>query len=126
MTTDGVIRILERVEFDTGKDTILPSSIPVLEDVRQILATVPQIRKVRVEGHTDSRGSDRANLDLSDRRARSVVRWLTDHGIVPGRLEAQGFGEAHPIASNRSSAGRQTNRRVEFHVFAVESPQQEQ
>ena len=112
----GTIEILQRVEFGSNSDVILERSNPVLEAVQQILSTNPQIRKLRVEGHTDDRGNDQRNLDLSNRRAASVVRWLVDHGVDGSRLESQGFGETRPIADNRTNAGRQTNRRVEFHI----------
>jgi|GEM_PF-4174403 len=57
-----------------------------------------------------------ANLELSRRRAASVVRWLAEHGVTGARLEGWGCGELHPTEPNRTSAGRQSNRRVEFHI----------
>ncbi|MBZ0121190.1 MAG: OmpA family protein [Sandaracinaceae bacterium] len=119
----GQIRILQRVEFATGGDRILPRSIPVLEEVRSVIAANPQILRVRVEGHTDDRGNDRRNLQLSTRRARSVMRWLSEHGIEAARLEGQGCGELHALEANRTAAGRQANRRVEFHVVEPAPPQ---
>lgn len=116
MTSEGTITILERVEFATGSDRILAPSEPVLLAVQQILATNPQIRRLRVEGHTDDRGNDARNLTLSQSRAESVVRWLTAHEIAVDRLEAQGLGETRPLVPNRSSRNRQVNRRVEFHI----------
>jgi outer membrane protein OmpA-like peptidoglycan-associated protein len=113
----GEIRILERVEFETGKDVILQRSEAILEEVRGVMAANPAIRRVRVEGHTDDRGRDSTNMDLSRRRAQSVVRWLTEHGIAAARLEGWGCGEVLPVESNRTSAGRQSNRRVEFHIL---------
>ena len=112
----GTIEILQRVEFATNSDVILERSNPVLEAVREILATNPQIRRLRIEGHTDDRGNDQANMTLSNRRATSVAAWLAEHGIDASRLESQGYGETRPIADNRSANGRQTNRRVEFHI----------
>ena len=116
MTAEGTITILERVEFATGSDRILPASEPVLQAVQQILATNPQIHRLRVEGHTDDVGDDARNLALSQGRAESVMRWLSAHGVEAARLEAQGFGETRPLASNRRSRNRQLNRRVEFHI----------
>jgi outer membrane protein OmpA-like peptidoglycan-associated protein len=112
----GRILILERVEFATSRDVILSRSEPILEEVRATLAANPQLRRVRIEGHTDDRGRDASNLDLSQRRAASVTRWLTEHGIPTERLEAYGCGETQPIETNDTSEGRQANRRVEFHV----------
>jgi outer membrane protein OmpA-like peptidoglycan-associated protein len=114
---EGQIIILERVEFATNKDIILDSSGPVLSEVRDVLAANPKLKLVRVEGHTDDRGKDAYNLDLSKRRSRSVARWLEDHGIDANRLEAYGCGETNPIADNGTRDGRQTNRRVEFHII---------
>ncbi|MBN1771045.1 MAG: OmpA family protein [Deltaproteobacteria bacterium] len=116
----GVIHILQRVEFATNKDVILERSEPVLEEVRAVLAANPSLTRIRVEGHTDDRGRDSRNMDLSRRRAASVVRWLVDHGIAAGRLDGWGCGENLPATGNDTDEGRQTNRRVEFHI--VEPP----
>lgn len=116
VTEEGTIRILERVEFATNRDVILERSEPVLQDVATILYSNDQIRRLRIEGHTDDRGRDEMNLDLSVRRARSVMSWLGSHGVQGERLEAWGCGEHISIATNRTRTGRQTNRRVEFHI----------
>jgi large repetitive protein len=113
---DGRIVILDRVEFATNKDVILEASEPLLLEVGATLKVNPQIKRVRVEGHTDSRGRDAANLDLSRRRAASVARWLVAHDIASERLQAYGCGETIAIDSNDTDAGRQANRRVEFHI----------
>jgi outer membrane protein OmpA-like peptidoglycan-associated protein len=118
---DGQIRILDRVEFAVNKDVILSRSEAILEAVRDLLEKHQDIRRVRVEGHTDDVGRDKKNLDLSRRRAASVNRWLTQHGIEGDRLEAWGCGELHPIADNSGDDGRQTNRRVEFHILVPTS-----
>jgi outer membrane protein OmpA-like peptidoglycan-associated protein len=116
----GQIYILDRVEFATGKDVILESSTPILEEVGRTLAVNPQMKVIRVEGHTDNKGKAKKNLDLSKRRARSVARWLSEHGVEAVRLEAYGCGQSRPIAPNTSEAGRQQNRRVEFHIVDPE------
>jgi outer membrane protein OmpA-like peptidoglycan-associated protein len=110
------IRINERIEFELDKARILPESEVVLEAVQSILDAHPEIEEVRVEGHTDSQGRDKYNLKLSQRRAASVVKWLTDHGIDKSRLKPKGFGETRPIDDNETPEGRQRNRRVEFHI----------
>ncbi len=112
----GQVRILQQVFFATNRETILPRSFPLLQAVADALTASPDIRRVEVEGHTDSVGNDAHNLDLSQRRANSVMAWLTQHGIVATRLEARGYGETHPIATNATGAGRAQNRRVEFHI----------
>ena len=110
------IRILQRIEFEYDSDVLRPSATPVLQEVLSVLQANPQIRRVRIEGHTDSRGREAYNLDLSTRRAQSVMRWLTERGLSAARLEAEGFGESRPVESNRTAEGRQANRRVEFHI----------
>jgi len=71
---------------------------------------------VRVEGHTDSVGSDKYNQRLSERRAHAVVKYLIGKGIESNRLQAAGFGESRPIAPNETPEGRAKNRRTEFHI----------
>jgi outer membrane protein OmpA-like peptidoglycan-associated protein len=114
--------VIERVEFATDKDVILESSEPILADVLDVLTNSPELQHVRIEGHTDDRGKDKDNMDLSRRRARSVANWLIEHGDAPARLQAWGCGETHPKASNKKRAGRQTNRRVEFHILDGQTP----
>ena len=109
--------ILRRIEFATDSAQILERSERILEEVRSVLAANPQIRRIRVEGHTDDRGREAHNLDLSHRRAASVVEWLTSHDIAASRLVSEGFGESRPIETNDTRAGRQANRRVEFHII---------
>ena len=81
-----------------------------------MLAAHPEIASVRVEGHTDSRGSVAHNTSLSDRRAKAVRRWLIEKGIAPARLSARGYGPSRPVADNATAEGRAANRRVEFHL----------
>ncbi len=112
------IVILEKLYFASGKDRILRRSFPVLTAVASILKKSPDILQVRVEGHTDSRGRDTYNQRLSQRRAEAVMRKLISEGIDASRLEAAGYGEARPVADNKSSEGRERNRRVEFLILA--------
>jgi len=85
--------------------------------VAALLKNYAHIKKVRVEGHTDSQGEDAFNLDLSQRRANSVRTYLVGKGVGEDRLEAVGYGEAKPIASNANARGREKNRRVEFLII---------
>jgi uncharacterized repeat protein (TIGR01451 family)/MYXO-CTERM domain-containing protein len=121
----GLIVILQRVEFETNGDVLLAPSIPVLEEVRAVLAANPNLDHLRIEGHTDDRGRDATNLELSRRRAATVVGWLVGHGIARERLESWGCGELHPTESNRTARGRQSNRRVEFHIMAGATPSEQ-
>ncbi|MCC6645431.1 MAG: OmpA family protein [Polyangiaceae bacterium] len=112
----GQIKILEQVKFKTGSSVILPESDGILTAVTAVLKEHAEIKKVRVEGHTDSKGAAGANKALSQARAASVVKWLVSHGIDSKRLYPKGFGQERPIDSNDTDAGRQNNRRVEFHI----------
>jgi OOP family OmpA-OmpF porin len=73
-------------------------------------------RNIRIEGYTDNSGTESYNLDLSQRRADAVRDFLIDQGISPNRIIARGYGEAEPVASNDTAAGRRENRRVEVIV----------
>lgn len=103
------------VTFDFNKDILKPDSAPVLEKAAALLKARPAL-KVEVQGHTDNVGGDAANLQLSNARAASVMRWLAAHGIAQDRLTSKGFGKTHPVADNGSEAGRARNRRVELVV----------
>jgi outer membrane protein OmpA-like peptidoglycan-associated protein len=104
------------IEFDTGAATIRDSmaSQAVLSSVLTILQNNPSITRVRVEGHTDSDGSDASNLVLSQLRAAAVVKWLVDHGVALGRLNSVGCGASDPLVPNVSPENKQRNRRTEF------------
>jgi outer membrane protein OmpA-like peptidoglycan-associated protein len=119
----GQIRIVEQVFFATDRDQILPRSFRILTAVAEVLRAAPHIRRVSVNGHTDNRASEEHNNDLSQRRANSVMRWLTEHGIDASRLEAHGYGASRPIAPNTNEAGRARNRRVEFVILDPAQPQ---
>ncbi len=109
------IRLNEKVFFKSGKADILSQSYPLLNEVAEILKKKKKI-SIRIEGHTDSVGSSRYNLKLSDRRAASVRLFLAERGIENSRMVSEGFGEERPIETNSSDAGRASNRRVEIHI----------
>jgi outer membrane protein OmpA-like peptidoglycan-associated protein len=103
------------VLFATGKSDLQPAALATLDTV---LASIgkEQNRRILVEGHTDSVGSVASNLQLSQRRADAVMQYLIAHGIAPQRISASGMGEANPIDTNATAAGRQHNRRVDVIV----------
>lgn len=107
-TTRGIL-------FDVDSDVLRPESTPVLEELRSTLDGHPELM-VTIVGHTDSTGDDAHNLDLSQRRAQSVVDYLVQNGIDSGRMEADGRGETVPVADNETPEGRQANRRVVIQV----------
>jgi outer membrane protein OmpA-like peptidoglycan-associated protein len=111
------LSLRDAIHFDTGKDTIKPESGRILDEIARILSTRQEIRRIRVEGHTDNVGSRPYNLDLSQRRAASVVRALAARGIPAARLEPVGYGFDRPVTSNATALGRAKNRRVEFTIL---------
>ena len=106
---------LKGIKFESGKDVILKVSNPILDNVVKVLTDKPMY-KLSIEGHTDSQGDDIKNMDLSEKRAAAVLKYLTDKGIDTSRLTPQGFGETKPIGDNETVAGRAENRRVELIV----------
>lgn len=107
---------MQPVQFATGSSQLLNASDTVLTAVADAIKKYPNL-KLRVEGHTDSQGSDTTNLKLSQRRADAVKAALVEKGIPSEQLNAAGFGETRPIDSNDTAEGRANNRRVEFMVF---------
>lgn len=117
--TDNRIHLPGPVVFRTGSDVIDPISDPVLEIVLDYMVAKPEVTLLRIEGHTDSDGNAGANQSLSEKRAMSVARWLTDAGIDCRRLMPVGFGQTKPIAPNDSADNKAQNRRVAFVNAAV-------
>ncbi len=101
------------IHFDTGKADILPDSASTLQEIVKMMQQDADL-KLRVEGHTDNRGSPAPNQALSEKRAQAVVAWLTSHGVAASRLTAKGFGQNKPIADNSTPEGQAKNRRVEL------------
>ena len=101
------------INFDTGKATLRPESNAVLEEVRKLAASHPDL-KLRIEGHTDNVGNAAANRKLSEERANAVRGWLVAHGVKAGQLAASGLGDTKPVADNKTEDGRAKNRRVEL------------
>jgi len=121
----GEVKILERIEFDTNKATLRPESEGVLKAVAEILAEHKEVKRIQVQGHTDSRGVKAYNKVLSDKRAAAVKKWLIDAGIDASRLESKGFGQEQPVDTNETDSGRQNNRRVQFIIVGTTEGQPE-
>ena len=115
--TDSRILISERIYFDYDTDTIRSVSMPLLDQVAEVVLRLSAGKGIRVEGYSDSEGDDQYNLDLSYRRARSVVEYLVGRGVPRPRTDYIGYGEQHPVAPNDSPEGRALNRRVEFTIL---------
>jgi outer membrane protein OmpA-like peptidoglycan-associated protein len=109
------------IHFETAKWDILPESTPILDDIGSILIQWPQLR-IEVGGHCDARGSDAYNLDLSQKRAQSVLDYMLQKfpQIERAQYAAKGYGERVPVASNKTVEGMAKNRRVEFKVLNTE------
>lgn len=114
-TDRGLVLTLGDVLFDTGQSTLKPGAVPTVERLAQFMGDYPD-RSVRVEGHTDSVGSDTLNQQLSEQRAMAVRDALVARGIDAARIQTVGYGEARPIAGNDTAGGRQQNRRIEIVV----------
>jgi outer membrane protein OmpA-like peptidoglycan-associated protein len=116
LQTDRIV-VLEPIQFDK-KNKVEPRSHRVLGVVAKLLELHPEILRVRIEGHTDNKGSAIDNLDISKARATAVRRHLIDVAGIDGkRLTAQGFGPDRPVADNKTEAGRAKNRRIEFFIL---------
>jgi outer membrane protein OmpA-like peptidoglycan-associated protein len=111
------IGLLQPILFGSARTAIDRESGIVLRSVARLLQEHPEILRLRVEAHTDSKGSSDSNLRLSERRADAVVKALIRLGVDRVRLESAGYGDARPAASNRTGAGRAANRRVEFLIL---------
>jgi len=115
-TDRGMVMTLSDVLFDTGKATLKPGANRDLDRLAQALKDNSNTR-VKIEGYTDSVGSDSYNQGLSERRAQAVADALQMRGVPADRYQVEGLGKEYPVATNDTQAGRQQNRRVEI-VFS--------
>lgn len=106
---------IKNLEFDLGKSTIRSKSYPTLDRVASLL--IEKNFSLKLAGHTDNTGSRELNLRLSKDRAESIKAYLVEKGANASRIEATGYGPDQPIATNKTAAGRQQNRRVEFTLY---------
>ena len=111
--TQEKIELKRQVQFATAKALINKDSFELLDEVVELLKKNPQI-KLRIEGHTDTKGKPAKNLPLSRDRAKAVMDYLTKGGIDASRLSSEGYGQTCPIADNATEQGREKNRRTDF------------
>jgi outer membrane protein OmpA-like peptidoglycan-associated protein len=110
-----------KVFFEIDRAELQRDSVFVLDDLAKTLLEHPEIKLIRVEGHTDTTGTDQHNLDLSKARAQAVVDYLVSQGVEPSRLVSEGLGETRPLQAGDSEAVHATNRRVEFHIVEMQT-----
>jgi len=110
-----VVQMAGDILFETGSSALKPQSVDDLEKMGDILAKYSDDR-IKVYGYTDSQGGKAANEELSLRRADAVKRVLVGRGVQEKQITSLGMGEAQPVATNSTSAGRSKNRRVELHI----------
>ncbi len=111
------INIKGTIHFGTNNAELRPDGEQLLDEVADVLTKHPEIRRVRIEGHTDNRGNADANLQLSKARAASVMGYLVKAGVDGGRLESEGFGATQPLVPNITPVQRAKNRRVAFKIL---------
>jgi outer membrane protein OmpA-like peptidoglycan-associated protein len=123
---EGQLDILEKVYFKKGSAKLQKRSWALLDNVAAVLIAHPEIKKIRVEGHSDKSGSLKYNMILSKKRANTVVRYLVGRGQVSkSRLVAQGFGPKKPLVPDAKTKEEEAmNRRVEFHIVKKAEPQE--
>jgi outer membrane protein OmpA-like peptidoglycan-associated protein len=107
--------VFDRLLFETGSATLKPESQEQLHNIAAILQAYPNA-KIQIGGYTDNQGDPASNLQLSRDRAQNVQTSLIALGVGPSRIEAEGYGEQYPVASNATEAGRARNRRISLHV----------
>ncbi|MFZ5971334.1 MAG: OmpA family protein [Bacteroidota bacterium] len=115
----GLTVRLKNIYFDFDRTTLKSESFVELDKVVDFLKANPNV-EIEISGHTDSKGSDEYNANLSQGRSQAVVDYIVSQGIDVGRLTAHGYGESKPIDSNDTEEGRANNRRVEFTVMKVD------
>ena len=116
------IVIDQKIKFDAAKADILAESNSLLDDIAEALKANPQIKKIEVQGYTDSAGDAAKNLKLSSDRAKAVVEALVKRGAAKETLISKGYGVEKPIGDNKTDEGREKNRRVEFLILEPKAP----
>ena len=120
----GLVTEDRKITFDPGSATLSASANPIVDDIAEILRNCPDLR-MQISGYTDSQGREEMNLQLSQERATAVLSALRMRRVPVSTFEAEGFGEADPIADNDTEEGREANRRIEFSLIVPESAEEE-
>jgi outer membrane protein OmpA-like peptidoglycan-associated protein len=106
-------------EFNEARIKQTPGTFQTLEALAELMKKHPNVTKLRIEGHTDSKGPKKANERLSKARADAVAKWLSEHDVAESRLVTIGFGSRRPLKPNDSEANRAQNRRTEYYVEEI-------
>jgi OmpA-OmpF porin, OOP family len=112
----GEVLKVGKINFEPGSATIDASALGTMDDIAEILKRCGDL-PLEIQGHTDSQGRESMNLALSQSRAESVLNELRARRVLTGSFTAKGYGEATPIADNKTEAGREENRRIEFKLI---------
>ncbi|MCO4746870.1 MAG: OmpA family protein [Proteobacteria bacterium] len=115
--TKTQITLEEKVFFKTGRADIQSQSFAMLDELAQVIQDHPELTKIKIEGHTDSRGSESSNLALSERRAASVRTYLIGKGVEGERLVSEGYGESKPLDPAENAEAWEKNRRVDIFIL---------
>ncbi|TNF18030.1 MAG: OmpA family protein [Rhodobacteraceae bacterium] len=122
----GRIRIVlgdRKLNFEPGSDTLDSAGKDIMDDIAEVLSGCGPIN-LEIAGHTDSQGRESMNLDLSQARAEAILTELRNRRVLTSTFRAKGYGEAQPIEDNRTEAGREANRRIEFRLVAAEATEE--
>ena len=109
---------MENITYEFGKAELTESAKASLEKLVELLKLNPEAA-IEISANTDDKGEAPYNLELSEKRAASVVQYLQEKGIQEKRLQSKGYGESRPVDTNQTDAGRAQNRRVEFKVISI-------
>ena len=116
---ENVVLSLNNIFFDFDKETLKAESFPELNRIVKLMKEKPTLQ-IEIDGHTDATGPEAYNLGLSERRAKSVVKYLIEKGeFAKDRIQVAFFGETKPIETNETKEGRKKNRRVEFKILKL-------
>ena len=119
-----VLRVDEAILFESNQTRLEPEAGPILRKVAELVRPLPL--NVKIEGHTDDRGNEMANWDLSVGRAVAVLRFMAANQLIPlARMSATGYGSQKPLFPNTSERERALNRRVEFVLESQGDPNQD-